>query len=148
MFGIASSCLKNEICSPYTIELNAVIYTLSENENDGLFDTIPYAIDVDSVYSQNWDNANLYINEVEIEELNFPLDNSSNQSSFVLSIAGVKDTVTFSYEKHLLFNSVKCGVTNTYTITDFHFSTHSLKNLVLINPEIDVISTENIQFIF
>lgn len=148
MFGIASSCLKNEICSPSAIELNAVIYTLSENENDGLFDTIPYAIDVDSVYSQNWDNANLYINEVEIEELNFPLDNSSNQSSFVLSIAGVKDTVTFSYEKHLLFNSVKCGVTNTYTITDFHFSTHSLKNLVLINPEIDVISTENIQFIF
>ncbi|MBN1650960.1 MAG: hypothetical protein JW857_06510 [Bacteroidales bacterium] len=148
VLGISSSCLKNEICSPYAIELNAVIYTLIENENDGLFDTIPYAINIDSIYAPYIDSVNLLGNEVDIASLNFPLDNANNESSFVLSIDGVKDTVTFSYEKHILFNSVKCGITNTYTITSFHYSTHSLKALVLINPEIDVISKENIQFIF
>lgn len=144
--GISSSCLKNEICSPYTIELNAGLYTLSES--DGVIDTISYIMDIDSIYALNINDENLYKNELQIEQLNFPLNNATNESGFVLSIGGVADTITFSYEKHLLFYSVKCGVTNTYTITNFHYSTNFLKDIVLINPEIDVISTENIQFIF
>jgi len=144
--GISSSCLKNEICSPSNIELKAGIYTLLET--DGIVDTIPLKIDLDSIYGLILEDKNWLINESQIDEINFPLNDASNETGFVLSIGGIKDTIQFAYEKHLLFNSVKCGTSYTYTINNITNSSNFLKNIILINSEINVLSTENIQLVF
>jgi len=146
LIAIFSSCLKNEICSPLNIELKAGIYTIPESE--GVFDTIPKEMDFDSIYALSMEDENLLLNASQINEISFPLNNLSNESSFVLCSGETKDTISFIYEKHLLFNSVKCGFTYTYTITDLKFSTHLLQNIILTNPEIDVISAENILLVY
>lgn len=147
LLGIFSSCLKNEICSPVTIELQAGIYTFEE-ENGSIIDTVASQIDIDSIFGLSNENNNLLINESNVNLISFPLNDSLNKSSFVLSTGNTADTIHFSYEKHVLFNSVKCGVSYTYTITKIDFSTNLLQDIILINPEIDVISTENIQLVF
>lgn len=139
--------MKNEICSPVDIELQAGIYSITET--NGIYDTVALKIDVDSIYALNMDeDQNLLLNASQIIEISFPLDNTSNETSYVLNREGIKDTIHFFYEKHLLFNSVKCGVAYTYMITDFKFSTHLLKNIILTNPEIDVLSAENILLVY
>ncbi|MCD6178810.1 MAG: hypothetical protein J7K39_02795 [Bacteroidales bacterium] len=144
--GVFSSCLKNEICSPVAIELQAGIYTYAET--DGIVDTVATKIDIDSIFGISNENNNLLINTSDTELISFPLNDSINKSSFVLNFGLIKDTIHFTYDKHLLFRSVKCGVSYTYTITNIDYTTNFLQDIILSNPEIDVISTENIQLVF
>ncbi len=146
LLGIFSSCLKNEICSPVVIELQAGIYTLEEV--DGLINTIPATINIDTLNGLLMEDNYLLLNETGIDLLSLPLNDSINESSFVFSFGNTKDTIHFTYDKQILFNSVKCGVSYTYTITNIDFSTNLLQDIILINPEIDVISTENIQLVY
>lgn len=146
ILGIFSSCLKNEVCTPAVIELKAGIYTFSESA--GIMDTIAFAIDIDTLYGITVKDDYLLQDATQNKEISFPLNDMGNESSFVLSIGEEKDTLHFYYEKHLQFNSVKCGVFYTYTLTDFVYTTHILKVIVLTNPEIDAFSTENIQLVF
>lgn len=138
--------MKNEICSPVIIDLKAGIYTI--DESNITFDTVPLKIDLDSVYALTMEGHNLLINTVQIENISFPLNDGTNESSFVLSIGEVKDTISFSYEKELHFISAKCGVYYTYSIINIEHSTHYLKGIVLINPKINVVSAENIHLVF
>lgn len=146
VLGVFSSCLKNEICSPVLIELQAGIYTFEEK--DGLIDTIPASINIDTLSGLFMGGNYLLLDEKDIELLSLPLNNSINESSYIFSFGEIKDTIHFTYDKQVLFNSVKCGVSYTYTITNIDFSTNLLQDIILINPEIDVISTENIQLVF
>lgn len=144
--GIFSSCLKNEICSPVVIELQAGIYTFEET--DGIIDTIPSKLDLITLRGLSIEDDYLLFDATDIDVLSLPLNNSTNESSFILSIGETKDTIRFTYEKYLLFNSVKCGVAYTYTITGINYSTNLLQDIILTKPEIDVISAENIQLVF
>jgi len=146
ILGVFSSCLKNEICSPLAIELQAGIYTLEE-VNDAL-DTVPATINIDTLSGLLVEDNYLVLDETDIDLLSLPLNDSSNESSFVFSFGNLKDTIHFTYDKQILFNSVKCGISYTYTITSIDFSRNVLLDIILINPEIDVISTENIQLVF
>jgi hypothetical protein len=146
LLGIFSSCLKNEICSPVVIELQAGIYTFEET--DGIIDTIPSKLDLITLTGLSMEDDYLLLEATDIDVFSLPLNNSINESSFILSIGDTKDTIRFTYDKHLLFNSVKCGVAYTYTITDIDYTTNLLQNIVLTKPEIDVISAENIQLVF
>lgn len=146
VLGVFSSCLKNEICSPVLIELQAGIYTFEEK--DDLIDTIPASINIDTLSGLFMGGNYLLLDEKDIELLSLPLNNSINESSYIFSFGEIKDTIHFTYDKQVLFNSVKCGVSYTYTITNIDFSTNLLQDIILINPEIDVISTENIQLVF
>jgi len=145
-FGILSSCLKNEICSPLLAEPQAEFFTLQENA--GIIDTIPASINFDSIYGLTLENQNLIKDALGLNTISFPLNPAEIETAFVVCAAGKKDTIRFFYEKQLLFQSVKCGVYYTYTITDIHFSTNLLKGLTLIKPEVDVNSTENIQMFY
>ena len=144
--GLFSSCLKNEVCTPAVIELKAGIYTFSEST--GIIDTIATAIDIDTLYGITVKDDYLLGNTPQTEEISFPLNDMGLESSFVLGIGEEKDTLRFFYEKHLQFSSIKCGVFYTYTLTDFDYTTHILKDIILNNPEIDAFSTENIQLVF
>lgn len=146
VLGVFSSCLKNEICSPVLIELQAGIYTFEEK--DDLIDTIPASINIDTLSGLFMGGNYLLLDEKDIELLSLPLNNSINESSYIFSFGEIKDTIHFTYDKQVFFNSVKCGVSYTYTITNIDFSTNLLQDIILINPEIDVISTENIQLVF
>lgn len=146
VLGVFSSCLKNEICSPVLIELQAGIYTFEEK--DDLIDTLPASINIDTLSGLFMGGNYLLLDEKDIELLSLPLNNSINESSYIFSFGEIKDTIHFTYDKQVLFNSVKCGVSYTYTITNIDFSTNLLQDIILINPEIDVISTENIQLVF
>ena len=146
LLGIFSSCLKNEICSPVVIELQAGIYTFEEV--DGLIDTVPATINIDTLSGLFMEDNYLLSDETGIDLLSLPLNDSINESSFIFSFGETKDTIHFTYDKELLFNSVKCGISYTYTITKIDFSSNLLQDIILINPEIDVISTENIQLVF
>jgi hypothetical protein len=146
VLGFSSSCLKNEICSPYIIDLQAGIYNFSES--DGIIDTIPSKIDLDTLYGITLEDNYLLLNSTDTETLNFPLNDASTECSFILSFGHTKDTIHFIYEKHLLFNSVKCGVSYTYSIINIAYSTNLLQEIILINSEIDVNSAENIQLVF
>ena len=128
------------------IELQAGIYTLEE-VNDAL-DTVPATINIDTLSGLLVEDNYLVLDETDIDLLSLPLNNSSNESSFVFSFGNLKDTIHFTYDKQILFNSVKCGISYTYTITSIDFSRNVLLDIILINPEIDVISTENIQLVF
>lgn len=146
LLGIFSSCLKNEICSPVVIELQAGIYTFEET--DGIIDTIPSKLDLITLTGLSMEDDYLLFDATDIDVLSLPLNNSTNESSFILSIGETKDTIRFTYEKYLLFNSIKCGVAYTYTITGIDYSTNLLQDIILTKPEIDVISAENIQLVF
>jgi hypothetical protein len=146
LLGIFSSCLKNEICSPVVIELQAGIYAFTES--DGIMDTVPTTINIDTLSGLFMEDNYLLLDETGVDLLSLPLNDSINESSFILSFGEIKDTIHFTYNKELLFNSVKCGISYTYTITNFDFSTNLLQDIILIKPEIDVISTENIQLVF
>lgn len=146
LLEIFSSCLKNEICSPVIIELQAGIYTLEEM--DGIIDTIPSKLDLITLTGLSIEDDYLLFDATDIDVLSLPLNNSTNESSFILSIGETKDTIRFTYEKYLLFNSIKCGVAYTYTITGIDYSTNLLQDIILTKPEIDVISAENIQLVF
>lgn len=138
--------MKNEICSPIIVGLQAGIYTFEES--DGVVDTIAFKIDLDSAYSITREDHNLELEKVQIENISFPLNDATNESSFVISIGGTKDTVRFIYEKELHFISVKCGVYYTYIITSIEHSTNYLQDIILINSQIDVVSKENIKLVF
>ena len=144
--GLFSACLKNEICSPVAIELQAGIYTISET--DGVFDTVPAIMDIDTLRALSMPESYLLLDATAIEVINLPFNNATNLSRFILSVGDSKDTIDFTYDKELLFNSVKCGVSYSYTITNYYFTTNLIQDIILINPEIDVISAENIQLVF
>lgn len=141
-----SACLKNEICSPVLVEPVAGIYTVTEN--NGLYDTVLTKKNIDSLYSLSYTSENILYKEELINTFNLPLNNFENQSGFVLSIDGIKDTIYLNYEKALFFYSVKCGATYTYTLIDISYTTNSIKEILLINPAVNVVSAENIQLVF
>jgi len=144
--GIFSSCLKNEICNPVDIELKAGIYSVTEV--DSVMDTLTSKIDIDTLSAIGMENEYLLLAASSISEISFPLDNANNQSQFIISRGIQKDTLNFTYDKHLLFNTVKCGVAYTYTIQSIQFSTHFIKDIRLINSEINAQSTENIRLVY
>ncbi|MBN2236641.1 MAG: hypothetical protein JW729_03725 [Bacteroidales bacterium] len=146
LLGFFSACLKNEICSPVLIEPVAGIYTVTEN--NGLYDTVLTMKNIDSLYSLSYSSENILYQKDQINSFNLPLNNVENQSGFVLSIDGIKDTIYLNYEKALFFYSVKCGATYTYTITNISYTTNSIKEILLINPAVNVVTAENIQLVF
>lgn len=144
--GIFSSCLKNEICSPVDIELKVGIYSVTEV--DSVMDTLATTIDIDTLSAIGMDNEYLLLGANSQSKISFPLDNSNNQSQFVITHGNQKDTLSFTYDKHLLFNTVKCGVAYTYSIQSIQFSTHFIKDIRLLNSEINAQSTENIRLVY
>ncbi len=138
--------MKNEICSPVDIQLRAGIYT-SDDTNISV-DLLTTKIDIDSIYALTMEDNNLYLNASQIDKISFPLNDATNESSFVLCKGTTKDTISFIYDKHLIFNSIKCGVYNTYTITDIVYTTNFLQEIILTKPEINEVSAENIQLVF
>ena len=105
-------------------------------------------IDIDTLYALTQKDNNLLLKAVQVGEIALPLNNASNESSFVISMGESKDTIRVLYDKQLLFKSVKCGVTYTYIITKIEHSNNLLQKIIISNSSIDVISKENIQLVF
>lgn len=143
---IFSSCLKNEICSSINIRLEAGIY--NKDSNNLITGLVATKIDVDTIYAISMENNHLLLNAKQIDKIKFPLNNDTNESSFVLSFGNIKDTLHIFYDKQLYFNSIKCGVYYNYTITKIDFSTNLLQEVILTKPEINVVSAQNIQLVF
>ncbi|MBN1649854.1 MAG: hypothetical protein JW857_00920 [Bacteroidales bacterium] len=150
LFGIFSACMKNELCTPVQVELKAGIYTLPDTE--GNIEPKLTKMDLDSVYGLTMESQNLLFNAKQINEINFPLNDASNESSFVLKFKGlndtIQDTIHFFYEKEMHFISVKCGVYYSYQISSIESTHHQLKSIILTNPKIDVVSVENILLVY
>ncbi|HAG17302.1 MAG TPA: hypothetical protein DCG69_12390 [Bacteroidales bacterium] len=146
LFAIFSSCLKNEICVPLDIRVKANIYTIETVNQDQFL--LTHKLDIDTLYAIGIAEKFIVLNESELSEFYLPLDNAHDQSSFVLNVGGLKDTIRIEYNKELLLNSIKCGVYYRYSITNLSYTTHLLKEIRILNPEIDVVSTENIQVVY
>lgn len=138
--------MKNEICSPVYNELEAGIY-LSQ-ENDGTITYVSSKINIDSIYAVTQDSNTLMTATSNVSLIDFPLNDALNECTYVISSGSIKDTLILSYDKQLLFSSVKCGVYYDYTITKIQYTSYLLKEVFITNDKINVLSDENIQLVY
>jgi len=143
---VFSSCLKNEICSPVDIQVEAGVFNKTSSPiNNGL---ITAKIDLDSIYAIELQSKNVVKNALQIDKIRFPLNNESNQTTFVFTKGSLKDTLYINYDKQLFFSSIKCGVYYSYSLKSIEYTTNFFKEVLLIKPEVNAISVQNIQLVF
>lgn len=144
VIGLFSSCLKNEICNPATVELNAGIYSYrTENDETVLASS---TITIDSIYAIGLDK-NILLNTTT-GAFSLPFDNASDKSSYVIAKGNTKDTIQIEYDKQLVFYSVKCGTYYTYTVTRIEYTHHLIQEIILNQAEVNAVATENIQVVY
>lgn len=146
LIGISAACMKNEICSPVYNELDAGIYI--SKENDGTITYVSSTIAIDSIYAITQENNVLMSTTSKLSQIDFPLNDALNKCTYVISSGSTKDTLTISYDKQLLFSSIKCGVYYAYTINKIEYTSYRLKEVFISNEKINVLSNENIQLVY
>lgn len=92
----------------------------------------------------------IYDRETNVQPALLPLDASSGETTFVLRINGINDTVSFHYTSFPHFISKECGYTFFHTLDVDYYSVTSniIDTIVFRNSNITTENEENIRIYY
>jgi|WetSurMetagenome_2_1015567.scaffolds.fasta_scaffold33101_2 hypothetical protein len=98
-----------------------------------------------SLYGLGHASDLIYNKSTGIQPAQFPLDNSSDTSRFVIRINGTDDTLLFTYSSYPHLISRECGFTFYHTLDTFIYTTHNIDTIIRANKNITTANEENIR---
>jgi hypothetical protein len=99
-----------------------------------------------TIYGLNMENNKLYNKALKVQTALFPLNASSQESTFIIIINGVRDTIQFKYSSYPRLVSKECGYTFFHRLdTEPKFTDHIIKYIYTGNNSITTVNEENIR---
>ena len=100
-----------------------------------------------TLYGLNMDSA-IY-NKVKLTPpALLPLDDSSDVSTFVITINGIIDTIEFRYWSYPHLVSKECGYSMFHTVDTIFFTRHAIVSIAKKNNNITTSNVENISIFY
>jgi hypothetical protein len=90
----------------------------------------------------------IYNKATGIQPALFPLNASTGNSTFVIRINGVYDTIEFSYSSFPHLISKECGYSVFHTLETPVFSQNNIDTILIMNRNITTINEENIRIFY
>lgn len=101
-----------------------------------------------SAYGIGVDSIMLYKNEKAKKEILLPLNPTTAVCSFVISINGISDTITFTYSSFPHLISKECGYSVFHTLDSYSSSNNIIDTILIRNSNVTVPYEENIRIFF
>jgi len=102
-----------------------------------------------TLYGINQAANKIYNKTSGVQPAFFPLDQSSDNCSFIIRINGVTDTITFRYTGNPYLISRECGYTINFNILDTPFYTkNAIDYIYIAKRKITTINEENIRIFY
>ena len=83
-----------------------------------------------------------------ISTLQLPLKKKADTTAFVLSLAGIEDTLLIAYTRELSYVSLACGCAVLSTIDTLDFTTHFIDSVELINTAVTTVKENHLKLYF
>lgn len=134
-----TSCQNDESCRENTtvlIQVDLYSYsTLNLKKTDSL--TVK-GIGTDSV---------LYLKKA-LSSIALPLHNTSNKTSFEVSINGLKDTLDIVHQNQDYLLDYNCGCLKNHTIDSVYFKGNAIDSISIIQNSVNNVQKENIRLFY
>jgi hypothetical protein len=110
--------------------------------------TISHPPDSLTAFGIGADTTELYSKAKNVKPALLPLNPSTGNSSFLVRIDGINDTLTFNYSSYPHLISKECGYTFYHVIGDPVYTTHKIKYITVKNKNITTINEANINIYY
>ncbi len=133
-------------CSPdacYEDVESAVRATLFLSESG-----VNVAPDTLSVRGYDSELPYLYENMPGKKEISLPLNPSAQASQFVITIEGIKDTLTLEYSSFPKLISAECGYSFFHELTGLYSTKNIIDTVIIRNRDITTLYEENIRIFY
>ncbi|HUX95861.1 MAG TPA: DUF6452 family protein [Bacteroidales bacterium] len=136
---LQSSCLDLSCIDETEAYVKAGFYSYSSYKP-----TIPDSLSLSGV------NKDLFIYDKEkiTPPVLIPLNDTTNNSLFVIKINGITDTIEFLYWSYPHLISKECGYSMFHTVDTIFYTKHSIDSISLINENITTSNVENISIYY
>ncbi len=102
-----------------------------------------------TLYGINHEINKLYNKAQGVQPALFPLDNSSDNSVFIIRINGTSDTIGFTYSNRPHFISKECGYAMFYNLADTpYYTRHAIRKIYVASRNITTANEENIRIFY
>ncbi len=101
-----------------------------------------------TLYGINNDSIKIYNNTTDVQPALFPLDASTNNCTFVISINNITDTVKVVYSSYPHFISKECGYSFYHNLDSLIYTTHGIDSVYRTNNNITTANEENIRIFY
>jgi hypothetical protein len=90
----------------------------------------------------------IYNKATGVQPALFPLNSGTDNSTFIIRINGVYDTIEFRYTSFPHIISKECGYTFFHTLDSHIFTQNNIDNILIINQNITTVNEENIRIFY
>lgn len=140
---LLSSCAQEETCRENKQVLFNIGFYTSETTNALNIDSITvFGINNNSITPDS-----LYKNVKNINKIALPLNNSTEESIFVLNINGIHDTLNIQYSNKEYFISYSCGMVITHHVDTVLSTSHLIKSYRILNRDINTTDVQHLQIL-
>lgn len=141
------SCSTQEVCEEDLTP--AAITTFHTYQDEVLRDTILSGISLYGIRENQPDG--LIYDSVTAAKIYLPLNPNSDQSTFVMTVNEVVDTIRISHTSTVYLISFTCGFANDFSMTEIAFTKNSIKDIELVKEYVNAEETddeEHLKFYF
>ena len=141
----AFACSSDETCRKNRyVSLQLDLYKVSLNATNNTLTATPWSIDSISVKGVGVDSL-LYNNTKKISQVGLVLNKVDRQSAYVLTLNGMKDTLTITHTNVTEFLSLECGCIKVYSIDSAFVTNHAVDSIQIINHQVNTENATNIR---
>jgi hypothetical protein len=143
---IAGAALFIFSCTPQPCSENTESYlkaSLYDKETNGL-----RAANSLTMYAINIDTAKIYDNAPEIQPVLIPLNASTDNCTFIITMNGVTDTLEFWYNSFPSLVSKECGYTFFHSLDSLEFTNNLIDTILIYNNRITTTNEDNIRIFY
>jgi hypothetical protein len=101
-----------------------------------------------TMYGSGRDTSLIYNKAKNVKPALLPLNASTTESSLVLKINGVLDTLKVSYSSNIHFISKECGYTYYHIIESINYTTNLIDTVTIIRSNVTTLNEENIRIYY
>jgi hypothetical protein len=106
------------------------------------------AADSVTAYGIGMESLLLYKAAKAKKEIFLPLNPTTHECSFVVSINGITDTITLTYSSFPHLISKECGYSVFHTLESYSSSNNIIDTVIIRNPNVTIPYEENIRIFF
>jgi len=143
---IAGVALIMFSCTPQPCSENTESYlkaSLYNKETNSL-----HAAESLTMYAINIDTAKIYDNAPKIQPALIPLNASTDNCSYIITMNGVTDTLKFWYSSFPSLVSKECGYTFYHSLDSLEFTNNIIDTILIYNNRITTINEDNIRIFY
>lgn len=146
LFIISASLLSLSLaCTEESCEQDTEVLMLAGFYESGSGNKL--TVDSLSIHGLYMPDSLIYSN-VKLKQAGLPLNPSATSCSFIIINGSRKDTIEIQYEPNLKLLSQACGYIYIYTLEQMHFTSNGIRNILIINEQVNPGDEENIQIFF